>query len=109
MSPPFTIDPNPGARVLFVFLALIVIAVLVARGAFGDQWRGIAIRILAPALILGGIGFALGFFGPLIVAPQANQGPLLGIFITGPCGFVIGLAFGVVREMLRGRATTSRP
>jgi hypothetical protein len=31
-----------------------------------------------------------GFLGPMILAPEANQGPLLGIFITGPLGLVVG-------------------
>ncbi|HEU4930076.1 MAG TPA: hypothetical protein VFU38_09625 [Candidatus Krumholzibacteria bacterium] len=58
-------------------------------------------RILKPAVILGVIAFAVGFFGPLIWAPEANQGPLLGIFITGPIGFFVGLAWGVFRETQR--------
>jgi hypothetical protein len=45
---------------------------------------------------LGGIGFAVGFAGPLIFTPEANQGPLLGIFITGPAGFLLGLIVGFV-------------
>lgn len=44
--------------------------------------------------LLGAIGFAGGFFGPLMFTPESNQGPLLGIFITGPLGFVLGLAVG---------------
>ena len=58
-------------------------------------------RILRPAVILGTIAFAAGFFGPMIWAPDANQGPLLGIFITGPLGFVVGLGWGVFRETQR--------
>ena len=42
------------------------------------------------ALVLGFIGFALGFVGPIIFTPESNQGPLLGIFITGPVGAVLG-------------------
>jgi preprotein translocase subunit Sss1 len=49
---------------------------------------------LLGGLIMGGIGFVGGFFGPLILTPDANQGPLLGIFITGPLGFMIGLLLG---------------
>ena len=49
---------------------------------------------LLGGFILGGIGFVLGFFGPLVIAPDANQGPLLGIFITGPAGFVVGTLVG---------------
>jgi len=42
------------------------------------------------AIVLGGVGFSAGFFGPIIFTPGANQGPLLGIFITGPLGFLLG-------------------
>jgi len=59
-------------------------------------------RALRPALIIGGIGFAAGFLDPILLTPEANQGPLLGIFITGPVGFSIGLVYGVVREWLHG-------
>jgi MFS family permease len=41
-------------------------------------------------LILGAVGFAAGFFGPLIFAPDANQGPLVGILISGPGGALLG-------------------
>jgi hypothetical protein len=52
-------------------------------------------------LILGGIGFAAGFFGPLVFSPESNQGPLLGIFITGPLGLVIGMLVGAIVGFLR--------
>ena len=48
------------------------------------------------AAILGGLGFVAGFFGPMIFAPDANQGPMLGLFITGPAGVVIGAIAGAV-------------
>ena len=48
------------------------------------------------AVIVGGIGFSLGFFGPLIFTPEANQGPLLGILITGPLGAVAGAIGGAI-------------
>jgi hypothetical protein len=40
--------------------------------------------------VLGAIGLGLGFVGPLVMNPKANLGPLLGILITGPFGFVLG-------------------
>ena len=52
--------------------------------------------ILAGALIVGGLGFAGGFLGPMILAPDANQGPMLGLFITGPLGAVLGMIAGFV-------------
>jgi hypothetical protein len=59
------------------------------------------VTILQYGVIIGGIGFAGGFFGPIIFAPQANQGPLLGIFITGPIGFVAGCIVGAVMVVMR--------
>jgi hypothetical protein len=56
--------------------------------------------ILFWALVLGGAGFAAGFFGPIVLRPDANQGPLVGLFITGPGGFVLGLALGVLFRFL---------
>jgi len=46
------------------------------------------------AAALGLIGFIGGYVGPVILTPEANQGPLLGIFITGPLGFLLGLVIG---------------
>lgn len=60
------------------------------------------LRILMPAIIVGSITFAIGFFGPIMWAPEANQGPLLGIFYTGPLGFLAGLVWGIIREFRRG-------
>lgn len=46
------------------------------------------------AAALGGLGFVAGFFGPMLFAPGANQGPLLGIFSTGPAGGLLGAFAG---------------
>jgi hypothetical protein len=51
------------------------------------------------------VGFALGFFGPMLLSPGSNQGPMLGILVTGPWGFAGGLAWGVWRSLRRGAAT----
>ncbi len=48
------------------------------------------------ALAVGVLGFVIGFFGPLVFMPEANQGPLLGIFVTGPGGAIVGAIIGVV-------------
>ena len=58
---------------------------------------------LIGGLIVGGVGFILGFFGPIIFHPEANQGPLLGIFITGPSGFVLGVMGGLVYGIYRNK------
>lgn len=52
-------------------------------------------------LLLGAAGFAAGFFGPMLFAPEANQGPLVGILMSGPAGVLLG--FGLL-----GICTVSR-
>ena len=57
--------------------------------------------VLTWGIIFGAIGFIGGFFGPMILAPDANQGPMFGIFITGPLGFLCGAAIGTAIVMFR--------
>jgi membrane protein DedA with SNARE-associated domain len=66
-------------------------------------------RILKPALIVWAIAFSVGYFGPIYWAPEANQGPLLGIFVTGPIGFFVGLAWGIYREWRRRAQQQNTP
>jgi len=68
----------------------------VARQAMGEP-------MLRWGAILGIIGFLGGFIGPVIFTPEANQGPLLGIYITGPLGFVLGLIVGFVLSLRPAR------
>src|SRR6516164_4798852 len=53
------------------------------------------------ACVLGIVGFLSGFIGPIVLAPGANQGPMLGIFITGPGGAVLGAILGGVVSLLQ--------
>ncbi len=48
------------------------------------------------AVVLGVVGFVCGFVGPMVFSPDANQGPMLGIFITGPGGALLGAMLGVI-------------
>ena len=58
-------------------------------------------HVLIGAAAVGGVSFAAGFFGPIQFMPHANLGPLLGIFVTGPIGFVLGGVLGAVYSWLR--------
>lgn len=76
---------------------------IVRYGPIPSRWR----RYEHPvgfALFVGAIAFVIGFIGPMIVTPESNQGPLLGIFITGPAGLVVGLVWGALRR----RGSSSR-
>jgi hypothetical protein len=61
-------------------------------------------RVLGVGAIVGGVAFALGFVGPIVLTPESNQGPLFGIFVTGPLGLALGCiaAFIWVRLCQRG-------
>lgn len=89
--------PADGAAWLGSILALVA-ALVAARITWvrGGVQTGSKLRsALLGAAALGGIGFALGFFGPMIFAPGANQGPMLGIFVTGPAGALLGAVLGL--------------
>jgi hypothetical protein len=82
-------------------------AFLTATALAGLTWRGMSLdtgvfgTTMAWAGIAGAVGFCGGFFGPMVLAPQANQGPLLGLFITGPLGFVAGAIGGLIQGLRR--------
>jgi len=54
------------------------------------------------AVTVGALAFAAGFFGPMFFS-DSNLGPLLGIFITGPLGFLFGALLGVVRAIIKAQ------
>lgn len=102
-----------GAWLLMFFLSLMLLPeslhwlqpfVALGFAVWGARrvWRqledvaatGLPVFVATGALALGGLGFMLGFFGPMVFAPEANQGPMLGIFITGPGGAVLGAVAG---------------
>lgn len=77
------------------------------RGHVAESRERMRLAVLG-GLVLGGIAFAAGFFLPIVLKPEANQGPLLGIFVTGPLGFVLGTAIGWVYARLRARGPVAR-
>jgi hypothetical protein len=113
-------------------LALYIAGINVAKQAFDDTWIfwvpitlaigcfavlcwGFALRGDRPesyatlyaawrgGLWVGGLSFVAGYAGPLILS-QGNLGPLLGILITGPIGFVLGVAGAAAVRKLRAAA-----
>lgn len=81
---------------LFPLVPLTAIWAIVRYGPIQNRWwKGE--HPLGFALFVGGIAFLAGFVGPIVFTPSANQGPLLGIFITGPIGTVVGFVWGILR------------
>jgi len=77
----------------------------------GQHKRGLLHSLSASigswTLVLGATGFVAGFFGPITFSPDANQGPLLGLFITGPGGALLGAILGSVVRAARVPATVA--
>lgn len=105
---PFSLIPvPPGLRWINSTVALLC---AIAVGWYVWSKTGLApdkliSSVLYGAIVLGGVGFFAGFLGPIIFTPDANQGPLLGIFITGPLGFLLGGIGGFFYWLIRGRKT----
>jgi hypothetical protein len=60
------------------------------RGRTVGRWSAVT------AAVVGVVSFLYGFVGPLIVHPDWPQGPLKGIFYTGPLGANAGAALGAL-------------
>ena len=86
---------SAGLRVLLPFSAQWVPAAMCGQELDRGRQRGSR----ASCMVLscsGRSALCQVFFGPMILAPEANQGPLLGIFITGPLSMVVGAVGGLV-------------
>jgi hypothetical protein len=104
----------PGIRVRWI-PEVVSLACAVTAGVW--VWRKIGLgrdtdqkassSVLIGGCLLGAVGFVSGFLGPLFFH-AGDQGPLLGIFFTGPVGFVLGLAIGAIVTYARLGATTAR-
>lgn len=96
----FGLPPWPSSPVSFI------VSLLVSRYVWTHSATppdGLAASTIMGAFIVGAIGFSLGFFGPMVLTPRANQGPLLGLFITGPAGGVLGAIAGALYWSYRRR------
>ncbi len=70
----------------------------------GGRERSDFSRIILCGAVIGAICFIAGFIGPLYIGPESPQGPLFGIFMSGPAGALLGCAVGVVRSIRIVRA-----
>jgi drug/metabolite transporter (DMT)-like permease len=82
-------------------LISLIITLLILIFLWKKTENGLVPKNLGPWMLIGGcaigfIAFIFGFFGPMIFSPTSNQGPLLGILVTGPFGFLIGVIAGML-------------
>jgi len=101
--------PHGNNEIRFIGCLLCALLVAFVVWARTDSMsEGMAGSIILGAVIIGAAGFSAGFFGPMIFTPGANQGPLLGIFITGPLGCIVGAVAGAIYWQVRGKRTAAR-
>jgi hypothetical protein len=85
--------PQTWAFASVVALCGGILGVLLQRPGRGQT---VARWCLGAGLAVGGISFLAGFAGPIVFHPELPQGPLLGIFVTGPLGFLAGAVLGLI-------------
>jgi len=87
-------DPD----LIWLQLALATVVTLCAGLFFCSHnvgGRTMVLFSLAGAVVLGGIGFVAGFWHPELFGSRGNLAPLMGVFVTGPVGFVCGALVGI--------------
>jgi hypothetical protein len=91
-------------------LIAMVRADVYGSGAFGPEVAGAARVLTASGRVTlwavggAGLGLTAGFVGFRRLAPEAQNGRLVGIIITGLLGLSGGLAWGLWRERRRPAA-----
>ena len=78
------------AGALAVAAVALWFAIRAHSGVDNVRWR----RTVRMALIVGLAALLAGYVLPIVLMPDANQGPLIGIFGTGPAGFALGALAG---------------
>ena len=92
----------------FVSLACFVIGYLAIGSARGWRLGGDTVLMFLAITGTAFVGFAAGFYGPIYLSAGSAQGPMLGIFLTGPLGAVLGLVASVI-YILRTRKRSEAP
>jgi hypothetical protein len=100
---PFSLLPSlrqTPIPIIVSLLSAIGIGILIWK-KLGNVSNSLAIHIIIWGIIFGAIGFILGFMGPIILNWGGKLGPMLGIFITGPIGFLVGLIGGGIYQYIK--------
>jgi hypothetical protein len=94
---------------VYIAAACIVVFAYLRFASFRAGFFGFLRTLIGWGAIVGVIGFALGFFGPMIhcflIGKDCPQGPLLGFFITGPLGLYVGMLGAAVGWVIKSRKT----
>ncbi len=86
----------PLLPIPLVFLTLAACSLWFALGGSRQVQRRRIVVTLSAGVLVGGIALVPGMIVPIILDPTSNQGPLLGVLVTGPLGFILGCLVGAV-------------
>ena len=91
----------------YIAAVCIVVFTYLRFASFRPGFFGFLRTVLGWGVVVGVVGFALGFFGPIIycsyLGKDCPQGPLLGFFITGPFGVSLGVLGGAIGWVIKSR------
>jgi hypothetical protein len=97
--PLFIVLESAYGRFHGMWIIRVLGSLLAAAAVAQYTWRhkslapqGLIRCILVGSVVMGGVGFSAGWFGPMILDP-GSQGPLIAI-VTGPLGFLVGAIGG---------------
>lgn len=99
-------DSLPDSMATIVPIVVAGAAAVLATRLVWKQTRdpqGFVNLMVMGGLLAGTVGFCGGFFGPMIFSPESNQGPLLGLLITGPLGAVLGIIGGAIYWFVKAK------
>jgi hypothetical protein len=85
----------------FLPLLLILLIVVLAVRIYKRKSHSVFEYVIAGGLFFGFVGLFAGMLTSVIIAPKNNLLPIIGIFYTGPAGFLIGLFAGWYYESKR--------
>lgn len=101
------VSPMPAgvfSLVLGLFLAtLLALAIWFAVRGQSVEARDRMRAACKGGLLFGGVAFAIGFIGPILLSPNSGNGPFFGILFTGPVGFVMGVVGGLLWDFRHPR------
>ena len=76
--------------------------------SFGEVITDCSEWAVIGGMVMGATGFLIGFYGPMRFQPWANQGPMVGIFLTGPGGALLGAIVGASLRWVHPEWTSHR-
>lgn len=56
--------------------------------------------VLFIGILFGVVGLFIGYQVPILLKPTSPQGPLIGIFVSGPLSLLLGILLGYMNQSI---------